>query len=70
MSGNAQSFDEAATLAADHLEELMTDLTPKERVGAKTIADWFASNYIKAGHKRLGRILVRKSKDLAEGGTN
>ena len=70
MSGTMQEFDAAAALAADHLEELITDLTPKERAGARIIADWFASNYIKAGHKRLGRILVRKSKDLAEGGNS
>lgn len=70
MSGNAESFDRAAIIAAEHLEELVADLTPKERAGARVIADWFASNYIKAGHKRLGRLLVRKSKDLAEGGTS
>lgn len=63
------SFDEAANIAAEHLEELVQEYTPKERSGALSIMEWFASNYRQAGHKRLGRILVQKAKDLeAENG--
>ena len=51
-----QEMDLAAQRAADELDRMN-----KEAV--KTVADWFAKHYLQAGHKRLGRVLVAKSKE-------
>ena len=48
-------FDEAAAVAAEELKTL-----PTEQV--KVVADWWAKHYMKAGHKRLGRLMVAISK--------
>lgn len=55
MESNVNSFDEAAAVAAVELKTL-----PPEQV--KVVADWWARHYMKAGHKRLGRLLVAISK--------
>jgi hypothetical protein len=54
-SGEKNSFDEAAAIAAEELKKL-----PLEQV--KIVADWWAKYYMSAGHKRLGRLLVALSK--------
>jgi hypothetical protein len=48
-------FDETATVAAEELKTLPADQ-------AKVVADWWAKHYMKAGHKRLGRLMVAISK--------
>ncbi len=48
-------MDRAANEAEQDLENL-------EDTVVKTMADWFTKHYLKAGHKRLGRILVSISK--------
>jgi hypothetical protein len=54
-TGEKNSFDEAAALAAVELKKL-----PADQV--KVVADWWAKYYMSAGHKRLGRLLVAVSK--------
>ncbi len=49
-------FDEAAEKALAELHEHF------ETWSARELADWWARWYLKAGHKRLGRILVAQSK--------
>lgn len=46
-----EAMAEAAALAAKELEGL-----PREHIN--TIATWWKSWYMKAGHKRLGRALL------------
>jgi len=50
-----EQMDKAAKEAEQDLENL-------DAVTVKTMADWFAKWYLKAGHKRLGRVLVAISK--------
>lgn len=64
MSEGSNTFDEAAALAAEHLKQLVEEWTASEKRGALSVMEWFASNYAKAGHKRLGRLIVRTVKDL------
>ena len=54
-TGEKNSFDEAAAVAAEELKKL-----PLDQV--KVVADWWAKHYMSAGHKRLGRLLVALSK--------
>ena len=53
-------FDPAAKNAEADL-----DLLDFEKLSASALSRWFAKNYMAAGHKRLGRILVKRAK-LAE----
>ena len=43
-------------------EEAEKDLTTLDQAAVETIAAWWAKWYMKAGHKRLGRIMVRLAK--------
>jgi hypothetical protein len=43
-------------------EEAEKDLTTLDRAAVETIAAWWLKWYMKAGHKRLGRIMVRFAK--------
>jgi hypothetical protein len=43
-------------------EEAEKDLATLDQVAAKTIAVWWLKWYMKAGHKRLGRIMVKLAK--------
>jgi hypothetical protein len=47
-----ENMDKAADLAEEELKEVS-----KEHIVA--IADWWKTNYIKAGHKRLAKILLK-----------
>lgn len=48
-------MDAAADIAEKELQGMpQTEVIP--------IARWFASHYLKAGHKRLGRVLVQVAK--------
>jgi hypothetical protein len=50
-------MDAAAEVAAAELTKLLKPLTPAERKGAEVVIGWWKANYMKAGHKRLGRII-------------
>ena len=52
-------FDIAAAAAEKELPKNLLEMTGEE------VAHWFAAHYRAAGHKRLGRIMVKRSK-LAE----
>jgi len=52
----ARQFDEAAEKALAELREHM------DAWSARDLAAWWARWYLKAGHKRLGRILVAQTK--------
>lgn len=49
-------FDIAAEKAAKELEELVKKLDEKT---IREMASWWKRNYMKAGHKRLGRIIAK-----------
>ena len=49
-----ENMDAAAVLADEKLKEIS-----KEHIIA--IADWWRSNYLKAGHKRLAKLLLAYS---------
>ncbi len=52
-------FDRAAANAEADLDTMeLGDLTGLQ------VAQWFAENYMTAGHKRLGRILVKRAKNF------
>jgi hypothetical protein len=52
----AKQMDEAAEKAYAELKEHMSDWS------ARDLIKWWAEWYLKAGHKRLGRMLVAISK--------
>lgn len=52
---NPEEMDKACIEAEKDLENLQADTV-------KSMADWFTKWYLRAGHKRLGRLLVRISK--------
>ena len=56
-------FDIAAEKAEKELHALLEVLGESEIYGARVVINWQANNYQKAGHKRLGRILVKIAKD-------
>lgn len=57
-----KAFDPAAMDAAAKVAEKAFDkLDPKVQ---KEMAKFWATNYLGAGHKRLGRMLVKKAKEL------
>jgi hypothetical protein len=45
--------------AADEAEK---DLGTLDRAAVETVAGWWLKWYMKAGHKRLGRIIVKVAK--------
>lgn len=57
-------FDIAAEEAEKKLVSLFDGLSAEEKKGAMVIFQWHAANYLKAGHKRLGRIHVKFSKGV------
>ena len=52
----SEQMDEAA-------EEARLDLSNLTDNAVKAVSGWFAKHYLKAGHKRLGRVLVAISKE-------
>lgn len=52
---NPQAMDEAA-------KEAELDLSNLTEEAVRSMADWWAKWYLKAGHKRLGRLLVKINK--------
>lgn len=55
-----KQFDPAEMDAATKEAEQDLGMLTEECV--KAMAGWFAKHYLKAGHKRLGRLLVKISK--------
>lgn len=49
-------FDIAAEKAQQELNELMKKLDEKT---VREMAGWWKRNFMKAGHKRLGRIIAK-----------
>lgn len=55
-----EEMDAAAKQAEEELKQL-------DQKTIDTVAEWWAKWYLKAGHKRLGRILVKKYKERMQG---
>ena len=56
---NPEEMDRAAKQAGQELENLIVELDGTAfNQGLLCVASWWASWYLTAGHKRLGRILV------------
>ena len=55
-------YDMAANDAEKELVTMLNDLSAEEKNGALAILQWQSKHFMKAGHKRLGRILVKLSK--------
>ena len=60
MDEQVNEMDVAAQQAQ---EELKANF---ETWSAKELAAWWGRNFLKAGHKRLGRILVATNKEAAK----
>ena len=58
------SEDKGAVLAKMDAaaEEAEKDLATLDRAAVETLATWWLRWYMKAGHKRLGRIMVKLAK--------
>jgi hypothetical protein len=54
---DSQAMDMAADQAAQELQALV-DNNPTAREGVEKVIAWWNHNYMKAGHKRLGRALL------------
>lgn len=62
-------MDAAAVLAQAELEKFLNsipDYTESKHIqfGARAILHWFERWYLGAGHRRLGRMLVQKAKEI------
>lgn len=44
-------------------EAAVAELATFDQAAVLTVAQWFSTNYMKAGHKRLGRALVKIAKN-------
>lgn len=55
-----EEMQAAAVIAGEELLANFRDWTALELIA------WFAGNYMKAGHKKLGRLLVGINKGLAQ----
>jgi len=64
-TGVPNKYDLAANEAEKDLISLLNDLSVEEKNSALAIFQWQAKHYMKAGHKRLGRILVKFSKETS-----
>jgi len=53
-----EEMDLAGEAAADEMMDEMGALTLEQRLVISKVADWWRRNYLKAGHKRLARILM------------
>lgn len=51
---------EAMDLAASEAEQELDQL---DMEAVTVVADWWKKNYLKAGHKRLARILLQNTSD-------
>jgi hypothetical protein len=58
---NQTQMDEAANAAERELASIMNELDEIQKKGAKAIFRWFATNYMKAGYKRLAKVCVKFS---------
>jgi len=56
MAFDPEAMDRAAIEAGEELDQI-----PRETI--LPIAEWWSKWYLKAGHKRLGRILVSIAKE-------
>lgn len=63
MEDKKQYDPEAMDAAAKEAEQ---DLENLEAGAVKSLADWWAKHYLKAGHKRLGRLMVSIAKGDTE----
>ena len=57
--------DEKSTVLAEMdaaAGEAEKDLTTLDQAAVETVAAWWSKWYMKAGHKRLGRIMVKVAK--------
>lgn len=64
---SAQSYDLAAEKAEQELSSLISKLDKDGFEVAMSIFQWQERNFYTAGHKRLGRILVKFSKKKFDG---
>lgn len=55
-------MEAAAEQAERDLVSLMNELDEIQKKGAKAILRWFASHYMGAGYKKLGKICVKVSR--------
>jgi len=61
---DTKKMDDAALAAAKELFEMPPEQT-------RSVAQWWMRHYTKAGHKRLGRVMLEHAKELPkEGETN
>jgi len=61
MPKQPNQFDEAATEAEGEFSSLMKEFGNKKMSAIQVVESlqgWWKNHYMKAGHKRLGRVLV------------
>ena len=66
-----EKMDAAAVMAEQELDTIMEEFGAEASIGntaklnaANTLVQWFNRNYMTAGYKRLGRILVAEAKAI------
>jgi hypothetical protein len=57
-----QQMNMAADEADAALVTLMGQMTSEQKAGALKVMTWLSANYMKAGYKRLSKILVATAK--------
>ena len=63
---NREQIREQMDAAAKQAEEEFGKLFDEHPEAVRTVGEWWQEWYLRAGHKRLGRILVRYTKALAK----
>jgi hypothetical protein len=53
-----RQMDDAAEIAAEELESIKAGMSPEALKAVQQIGMWMKANYIKAGYKRLSKILI------------
>jgi hypothetical protein len=64
VEGRVMSEDKGAVLAEMDAaaREAEKDLATLDQAAVETVAAWWSKWFMKAGHKRLGRIMVKVAK--------
>jgi hypothetical protein len=59
MPANEEAMKEMDQAAGQAANELLQNV---EQWAARDVAEWWSKWYLKAGHKRLGRVLLSQAK--------
>lgn len=54
-----RKMDAARDAAEQELIQGLKEMSPEEKAGAQKVASWMRMHYMKAGYKRLSKVLLQ-----------